>query len=83
MPETPTPEFEYEYPPITLELSDREALTLFRAALEYLNAMRLIAIAQTNEGDEVVREEIERVDAICERISLAAYYPERLYAGPQ
>lgn len=55
----------------TLSLTDREVQAVFRGLIDYRRILKLSEIREAS----IVREEINAVDSVSEKISLAFHYP--------
>ncbi len=59
-----------------LPLTTAEADTLRHALIDYRKLLTLSAYAQLAE--EIILPEVQRVDAIAEKLNLAIFYPEHI-----
>lgn len=60
----------------SLPMSEEDASTMHRALIDYRKLLTLSRYAEIEPS--IIDQEVQRVDAICERISLTTFYPEEV-----
>jgi hypothetical protein len=63
----------------SLSLTEREIQAAFRALIEYRRILELSAIRDSG----IIRPEIDAVDSLSEKISLAFHYPPGVWTAPE